>query len=68
MIFSHFSLVTGRTPNITGRGAQAASGRCLQSSNSKLKFLRCPVDFHNWPHIPHTSFKYRPISGREPKT
>ena len=33
--------------------------------NSKLKFLWCPVHFHNWPHILHTSFKYRSISGRK---
>ena len=46
-----------------GRGYQAASGRCSKSCNSKLKFLRC--HFHNRPHILHTSFKYRPISGRE---
>ena len=43
-----------------GRGSQAASGRY-----SKLKFLRCPVHFHIRPHILHTSFKYRPISGQE---
>ena len=48
-----------------GRGSPAASGRCPKSFNSKLKFLRCPVHFHNRPHILHTSFKYRPISDRE---
>ena len=47
------------------RGSKAASGRCPKSFNSKLKFFRCPVRFHNRPHILHTSFKYRPISDRE---
>ena len=48
-----------------GWGSQAASGKCPKNFNSKLKFLRCPVHVHNRPHILHTLFKYRPISGRE---
>ena len=42
------------------RGSSEATGKCL-----KLKFIWCPVDFHNQPHILHTSFRYRPISGPE---
>ena len=53
--FSHFGLVPGRTPDMAGRwpGLSGRIGELPASFNWKLKFLRCPVDFHNRPHIVH---------------